>query len=132
MYLPHGHGTVFPYMIVERAEELTEFLGTVFGASVLGKTVVPDGRVANIRVSIGTSSFMISEAGDGAMPAMPGTYYIYVEDVDRTFDIAIANGAAKIFEPADMPYMDRQAGISDPSGNIWWISRRLVDEPYDA
>ena len=132
MYIPDGYGTVFPYMIVERAEALTGFLRKVFGASVEGKTVFPDGRIANIRVRIGTSTFMISQAGPGAMKAMPATYYIYVEDVDRTFKTALANGGRRIFEPADMPYKDRQAGITDPSGNAWWISKRLVEEPYDA
>jgi PhnB protein len=119
-------------MIVDHAEELTEFLAATFGAIIEGKTVFPNGRVANIRVRIGTSTFMISEAGEDTMKAMPGTYYIYVEDVDRTFESAIKHGGKKIFDPADMPYQDRQAGVTDPSGNLWWISRRLVEEPYDA
>ena len=131
MYIPDGYGTVFPYMIVDRAEELTAFLCTVFSASVVGKTTLPNGRIANTRVRIGTSTFMISQAGGDAMHAMPGTYYVYVEDVDETFARAIANGAKKIFEPMDMPYLDRQAGVTDVSGNIWWISRRMVEEPYD-
>jgi uncharacterized glyoxalase superfamily protein PhnB len=32
----------------------------------------------------------------------------------------------------DMPYGDRQAGVTDPFGNLWWISTRLVQEPYDS
>ena len=31
---------------------------------------------------------------------------------------------------ADMPYDDRQGGVRDRGGNIWWISQRLVREPY--
>ncbi len=27
--------------------------------------------------------------------------------------------------------VDRQGGVTDPSGNIWWISTRVVQEPYD-
>src|SRR5262245_6143636 len=44
---------------------------------------------------------------------------------------AVSNGAVKMFDPMDMPYLDRQAGITDPCGNIWWISRRLVEASYD-
>jgi uncharacterized glyoxalase superfamily protein PhnB len=132
MYIPEGYGTVFPYMIVDSAEALVDFLSQVFNAKVVGKTVLPNGRAANIRIRIGTSTFMVSEAGDGAMKAMPGAYYIYVEDVDGTFEKAIASGAEKIFEPSDMPYLDRQAGVKDSSGNVWWISRHLVEEPYDT
>jgi PhnB protein len=132
MYIPDGYGTVFPYMVVTGAEELAEFLTHSFGATVIGKTVFPNGRIANIRVRIGTSSFMLSEASDEAMKAMPASYYLYVEDVDAVFASAIAHGAKEIFGPADMPYQDRQAGIVDPSGNVWFISHRLVEEPYDA
>jgi len=75
---------------------------------------------------------MIGQTRDDVMKAMPGSYYIFVQDVDSTFKTAIERGADKIFEPTDMPCKDRQAGISGPSGNAWWISRRLVEEPYDA
>jgi PhnB protein len=132
MYVPEGFGTVFPYMIVDGADEYVAFLSQVFGATELGRTELPNGRIANIRIEIGTSKFMISQADSEALKPMPGAYYVFVEDVDKTFENATANGAEKIFEPADMPYLDRQAGVSDPFGNIWWISRRLVDEPYDV
>ena len=29
-----------------------------------------------------------------------------------------------------MPYGDRQGGVRDAHGNLWWISQRLVEEPY--
>lgn len=132
MYIPDGYGTIFPYMIVKDARRLAAFLSTVFGASVEGKSVMPDGRVANTRLRIGTSVFMIGEAASDGMQAMPGSYYAYVEDVDATFAAALENEATIIFPPSDMPYQDRQAGITDPLGNVWWISRRLVAEPYDT
>jgi PhnB protein len=132
MYVPEQYGTVFPYMVVDGADELAQFLAAVFGAEEIGRTTMPNGRIANLRIRIGTSAFMISEAGDGGMQAMPGSYYIYVDDVDGTFRKALAGGGTEIFPPTDMPYLDRQAGVTDPSGNCWWISKRLVDEPYDS
>lgn len=132
MYVPEGYGTVFPYMIVQGADTLAQFLSDVFAAEEIGRTTLPNGRIANIRIRIGTSAFMVSDAGDESMKAMPAAYYVYVEDVDDTFENAIACGATKVIEPMDMPYLDRQAGVTDPCGNIWWISRRLVDAPYDA
>jgi len=131
MYIPEGYGTVFPYMLVDRAAEFVDFLQHVFDANELGRTVFPDGRIANVRVKIGTSTFMISEAG-AEMRAMPAAYYVYVEDVARVLEKAVAHGAIKLFDPTDMPYGDRQAGITDPCGNLWWISQRLSTEPYDA
>lgn len=130
MYIPEGYGTVFPYIIVANANDFFGFLRDVFDASELGRTELPDGRVANLRVRIGTSSFMISEPEGGLLKPMPCAHYVYVEDVDGTVQKAVESGADKLFDAADMPYGDRQAGVADPFGNYWWISRRLVEEDY--
>ena len=42
----------------------------------------------------------------------------------------VAAGAESIMPVADMPYDDRQGGVRDAWGNLWWISQRLVDGPY--
>ena len=130
MYIPEGYGTVFPYMVVGHAEAFVTFLKKVFGAKELGRTAF-GGRIANVRIRIGTTSFMVSEAADENMKPTPAAYYVYVEDVDKTFAKALSEGAKKWFEPTNMPYEDRQAGVIDPSGNTWFISRRLVEESYD-
>lgn len=130
MFTPEGYGTVFPYIMVKDARAFMRFLRDVFDASELGRTELPDGRVANMRVRIGRSKFMVAEPESSMLAPMPCAHYVYVEDVDGTLQKAIDNGANKLFEAADMPYGDRQAGISDPFGNLWWISRRLVDEDY--
>jgi len=130
MYIPEGYGTVFPYIVVGDARKLMGFLGAVFGATEQGRTELADGRIANLRVTIGTSNFMIAEPDAGVLKPMQCAHYIYVDDVDGTLDKAVANGATKLFDAADMPYGDRQAGISDPFGNLWWISKRLIDEDY--
>jgi len=130
MYIPEGYGTVFSYILVSDARAFLVFLEAVFDASELGRTEFPDGRIANLRVRIGTSNFMVAEPDKEEFSPMPCAHYIYVEDVDSTFDKAISNGADKIFDAMDMSYGDRQAGVSDPFGNLWWISRRLVEEDY--
>lgn len=33
-------------------------------------------------------------------------------------------------EADDRPYGDRQGGVKDLHGNIWWISQRTAHEPY--
>jgi PhnB protein len=130
MYIPEGYGTMFPYIMVNDIDRFVGFLKAVFDAKELGRTVTPDGRIANCRLRIGTTSFMTSSGGEG-FPAMPVMHYVYVEDMDATFAKALAHGAKKITDPADMPYEDRQGGVIDPCGNTWWISTRLVEEGYD-
>ena len=131
MYIPEGYGTVFPYMMVNDLERFVAFLKNVFDAKELGRTVTPNGRVANCRVRIGTTSFMASEPDNVNFRPMPANYYVYVENTDATFAKALSNGAKKVLDPTDMPYEDRQAGVIDPCGNYWWISTRLVEEGYD-
>ncbi|MDH3576359.1 MAG: VOC family protein [Gammaproteobacteria bacterium] len=132
MYIPEGFGTIFPYMIIDGANDFVDFLNNVFEAKEVGRTEFPNGRVANIEVQIGTSRFMIGEPDNEASKPMPASYYVYVDDVDQTLEKAIAHGATKLFGATDMPYQDRQAGVIDPFGNAWWISRRLVEEPYHS
>jgi len=131
MHIPEGYGTVFPYFLVNDAERFVKFLKEVFDGSEVGRTVMPNGRIANVRIRIGTSTFMISEADGENLKPMAASYYVYVENADKTFAKALAHGATKLFEPMDMPYLDRQGGVIDPFGNIWWISTHLVPESYD-
>lgn len=130
MYIPEGFGTLFPYIFIENAAAYLEFLKQAFGAEELGRSESPEGGIANARVRIGTTNFMISQARDPFKPSA-SAFYLYVEDADATFRKAVEEGAEEIMKPMDMPYGDRQGGVRDPSGNIWWISTRLVQNPYD-
>ena len=131
MYIPKGYGTVFPYLLVKDMTRFVNFVTTVFDAKELGRTVMPNGRIANCRMRIGTTSFMVSEPDGEMFKPLPVSHYIYVEDADATFAKAMANGATKVMDVTNMPYEDRQGGVIDPCGNYWWISTRLVEEGYD-
>ena len=85
-------------MLVDRADDLVDFLKTTFSATEIGRTALPNGRIANVRIKIGTSTFMASEADQENMKAMRSAYYVYVEDVDHTLEKAVSNGATKLFD----------------------------------
>jgi PhnB protein len=74
---------------------------------------------------------MASEAS-AKYPPMLASYYLYVEDANATMNSAVANGATVEMEVVDMPYGDRQCGIKDTHGNIWWVSQRIAERPYTA
>lgn len=63
---------------------------------------------------------------------MSSSYYLYVEDADASMERALEHGAKLEMEVADMPYGDRQGGIRDAHGNIWWISQRTIHAPYTS
>lgn len=131
MYIPPDFGTVTPYFFVEDAEAFVRFLIEAFGGTETLRSLRPDGRIANAQVRIGTTTIMASEAG-GRYPPTRAAYYLYVGDADTTMRKALAAGGTLEMEVADMPYGDRQGGVRDPQGNIWWISQRMVEAPYKA
>lgn len=129
-YRPEGFGTVNGYLFVENPNELIHFLKNAFYAEELNRTTDPQtGDIANSILKIGTSCFMISKAR-GQFLNMRTAFYLYVDNVDEMHKRAVEQGAKVEFEPVDMDYEDRQSGIIDPSGNYWWISKRLVKEDY--
>ena len=110
---------------------MIDFLKNAFYAEELNRSTNPkNGDIANVILKIGSSCFMISQAR-GQFLNMRTAFYLYVENVDEIHKRAVKYGAKVEFEPADMDYEDRQSGIIDPSGNYWWISKRLVEKGYD-
>lgn len=129
MYIPPGFNTVTPYFFVENAEAFVEFLVNGLGGTETCRTMRPNGRIANAQVQLGTSAVMVSEATEKYRP-MAGAYYLYVENADESMARALEHGAVREMEVCDMPYGDRQGGVKDRHGNIWWVSERTVHEPY--
>lgn len=129
MYLPPGFNTVTPYYFVNDAQSFISFLVNGLGGEETGRTVRPDGVIANARVRLGTSTVMVSEASERFAP-MASAFYLYVDDAHAAMERALAAGAVLEMEVTDMPYGDRQGGVRDLHGNIWWVSQRQVEEPY--
>lgn len=129
MIVPEGFAAVTPYLFVDDADAYARFLGVAFGGRELGRSTDPDGRIANCQVRIATATVMLSEASD-EFPPSRAAFYLYVDDADAAMARAVAAGAETIMDLADMPYGDRQGGVRDPAGIIWWLSRRVSDEPY--
>jgi PhnB protein len=48
--------------------------------------------------------------------------YVYVENVDETYQRAVEAGAETLELPSDQPYGDRRAMVKDPWGNVWQIA----------
>ena len=114
---PDGWHSVTPRIIVDDVPKLVTFLKQVFGAT--GE--VPEDRPAVIR--IGDSLVMISETG--LRDSVTAFLYVYVPDVDATYQRAIQAGAASIELTLNTPYGDRRAMVKDPCGNIWQIATHI-------
>lgn len=133
--IPEGYHTVCPYIIIDGAQEMIDFLVAAFDAEVRSKTLGPASPggtrfVKHAEVRVGTSMIMISD-GRGEVPANPVSLYCYVEDVDACHARALAAGGQEILPPTDMFYGDRHGGVVDPAGNSWYIASRVEDVAQD-
>ena len=124
--IPDEYPRVIPYLIVENVGNLMDFVTEVFGAVQGEKMTLPDGSVNHGEVRIGNSMIMMGKSNKDNLP-IPVMLYIYVENVDETYDKALKAGAKSIMKPADQFYGDRNAAVADPSGNSWWIASHIED-----
>jgi len=125
MYIPPGFNTVTPYFFVANAQAFVTFLIQGLGGVETCRSMKPDGCIANVQVRLGTSTVMVSEATQ-QHPPMASAFYLYVENADAAMAQALAHGAVLEMPVGDMPYGDRQGGVRDLHGNIWWLSERTV------
>jgi PhnB protein len=129
--IPKEYGSVTPYLLVEGADRLIEFMKRTFDAEERGRMPAPDGKkIGHAEIQIGDSIVMLADAStsDAGRP-MPAMFTIYVEDVDKTYKRALEAGATSQREPADQFYGDRNAGVKDEFGNLWWIQTHIEDVP---
>ncbi len=125
--IPEGYGTVTPYLLVEKGEELIAFLQEAFGAEEKLRLRRPDGSLMHAEVRIGDSAVMLGEPM-GEFGPMPASIYLYVTDCDAVYEQAMAAGGVSVMEPMDMVHAgERYGGIRDPSGNLWWIATHIED-----
>lgn len=109
-----------PYLILKGAAEFLSFMKNVFGAEETFKQMRSEDVIAHAEVTVSGSTIMCAEATDQWQASTAGMF-IYVADADATYSKAVAQGAKTIMEPADQPY-GRSCGVSDPFGNVWWIT----------
>jgi PhnB protein len=124
--IPDGYHSVTPYLIVQGADKLLDFLTRAFGAEETVRMPRPDGSIAHAEVRIGDSVVMLADAGEQWSP-MPAGIHLYLEDCDATYLRALEAGATSVQEPADQFYGDRSAGVRDSLGNHWWIATHVED-----
>ncbi len=123
-YKPAGYSTVSPYLIVNDAQKVVDFLQSVFNATEMRRFDRPDGSIKHLEVKIEDSIIMIGEAmGDGS--ANTTHLHVYVQDVDATYKRALIAGGASLQEPSQQDDPDRRAGVTGPGGNSWWFATQV-------
>jgi PhnB protein len=137
--IPEGFHTVTPYLTLRNSLEAIEFYKKAFGAKELGLFPAPGGKsTMHATIQIGDSILMMGDEHPGqdcksaeSLGASPVSLFIYVPNVDKTFEQAVAAGASVTMSVDDMFWGDRCGTVKDPFGYSWTIAthtRDLTDE----
>ena len=135
-YIPEGHNSITPYLIIKGAAQAIDYYKKVFGATEVFRMDQPDGKVGHAELKIGNSRIMVAEEnpkmGLGytsavSIGASPVSLYLYMPDVDRVIERAVAAGAKTLKPVQDQFYGDRSGFIQDPFGHLWGIATHIED-----
>ena len=126
--VPEGYHTITPYLIVQDANALVDFIRRAFGAKDVHVMRGPKGEIAHADLLVGDSHVMLGQA-HGPWPAMPTSIYVYMPDCDAVYRKGLEAGGTSVQEPTTQFYGDRHGAVKDPSGNIWWIATHVEDVP---
>lgn len=134
---PKGYTALTPFIVVSDPAAAISFYETVFGAKAKSVTEMGEEgnkRIVHADIDFGHGFLQLGSANpdyDIVLPPSEGvacySLGIYVQNVDRTLELAVANHAV-VREPA-MNFVsgDRYCSILDPVGIRWSIMSRIED-----
>jgi PhnB protein len=132
--IPEGYHSVTPYLAVDGAARAIDFYKQAFGAEERLRMPGPDGSIAHAELQLGDSKLMLSDPFPQSQVKPPserggptGSVFLYVEDVDATFDQAQEAGATVVSPLEDMFWGDRFGTLADPFGHVWSLATHKED-----
>src|SRR3984893_3318351 len=132
--IPDGVPVMMPMLVCRDPAAAIDFCKTTFGAMETVRRPGPDGTVAHAALTIGGAMIMIEAewptlASRAPLPdaSSPVVIYVYVADVDKVVERAVAAGAKVLLPVKNQFWGDRTGRILDPSGHVWTISTRIEE-----
>jgi PhnB protein len=126
---PKEFAQCLPCVVAKNGKESIKFYRTAFGFKELENTSVDEhGDVQHAMLQLGEVTIMLTPEGAFGMPHLtpissgvmsPVGLYIYVEDIDKFYDQAVAAGAKSLNKPEDSFWGDRYARLMDLDGYEW-------------
>jgi inosine/xanthosine triphosphatase len=121
-FKPRGYNSLSPYLVVEEAQSLIDFLQKIFTIIELRKDHYPSGLIAHAEIQIDDTILMLCDEQESKLKRH-SSIHVYVENVDETYVKAVNAGANKAIKPkAQNLDEDRQGSFVDIAGNQWSIS----------
>ncbi|HLH08506.1 MAG TPA: VOC family protein [Terriglobales bacterium] len=133
--VPEGFHTITPSLTLRNATQAIEFYKKALGAEEITRMATPDGKIGHAELKIGDSIIFLSDEMPGmgmakspqSLGGCTGVLNVYVPDVDRVFERALAAGAKTGMPVADQFWGDRYGTFIDPFGFAWGIGTHVED-----
>src|SRR5256885_2158735 len=116
--IPPGFHTVTPSLVVRNAAEAIDFYKKALGAEEIMRMPDPSGRISHAELKIGDSIIFLSDEFPNMPTTSPqtlggctGGFYLYVPDVDKSFQRAVDAGGKATMPVSDMFWGDRLASL---------------------
>ncbi len=132
--IPNGYTSLTPFFVCEPATAAIDFYTEVFGAKVVARNNLPDGRVAHCELQFPSGRMqlgdpapeynLIKPTGDDDVSR---STVLYLDDVDTAYKAAVTAGAKGYGDPSTFVTGDRYAAILDPFGHRWAMMTRVED-----
>jgi len=120
--IPEGFHTLTPYLAVNGAARLIDFLKEGFGAVEKFRVGKPGGElIMHAEMRIGDSVLELADASEEFGARLMGNI-LHVDDVGAVYERALKAGATSRFAPVEQSYGDLEAAVKDPAGNYWNIT----------
>ena len=121
-YKPENYNSLSPYLLVDEAQKLVDLLKVIFDAKELRRYEDENGRIRHLELKIDDTVIMLANSLEN-YPANKMMFHVYVDDVFKTFEIAIQNGCEIIEKPVQKSNdEDVRGGFLDFAGNSWFVA----------
>jgi PhnB protein len=131
--IPQGFHSLTPGLTCKDAAKAIEVYKKAFGATERSRFAGPDGKIMHAELQIGDSMIFLADEFPG-MSAAPTqgappsqAVYMYVPNVDATYDQAVAAGCQGAMPVSDMFWGDRFGKVIDPFGHHWNLATHTED-----
>ena len=131
--IPKGYHAVTPYIIVDEPARALEFYEKALGAKIINKMELSPGEIVHAEFKVGDSIIMMA-GNSPEMHLQPQrgefrsvSFMVYVPDVDKAAERALAAGMKMMKEVRDQFYGDRTGTFEDPFGHVWTLGTHIED-----
>ena len=125
MKIPAQYLPVVPYLILNDSQGFLDFAKQVFSAAEQSINTYDNGNIQHGEIRIYDAVIMFAQATE-TFSSKPAGMFLYVLDVDKTYDLGLRNNAISLMPPSKQDY-GYTGGFEDPFGNQWWLVQGDAD-----